>query len=231
MLHKQLGLKGCELIIFAIIWSYTISGKTLFVSESNLAEDLGYTREHVGKTLRSLRKKGLITRSSKKHSKLPTYDYIVNIDGVYSAFPPIKDILKDENQFHIGKGTYFSMGSDIISHNKSINTCICDNGEDVERPSATPDSHLPTLDEIRAYANETKSLIDPDEFYATCCRKKWVIGGRKVTNWRRLFEQWKPQQRTQAEALKERRGNKNTASQSVTEKYESLFRSIGYEID
>lgn len=228
MLHKHLGLKGCELILFAIIWSYTISGKALFASESNLAEDLGYTREHIGKTLRALRKKGLISRSSKKHSKLPTYDYIVNIDGVCSAFPPMKDILKDEKKAHNMMGANFSRGSDIFSHNKSTNICIFDKGGDEDVPLSAPDNPLPTLEEIRTYASETKSLIDPEEFYETCCRKNWVIGGRIVNDWTRLFDHWKPKQQTKVEAQKER---PTTTAQSVTDKYESLFRSIGYEID
>lgn len=227
MLHKHLGLKGCELILFAIIWSYTIAGKTLFASESHLAEELGYTREHIGKSLRSLRKKGLINRSTKKHCKLPTYDYTVNIDGVYSAFPSIKDFLKDENKDHIMMGTYISMGSDIISHNSSTNICIFDNEADKDGPPPTPDNLLPSLEEIRAYANETKSLIDPKEFYETCCQKDWVISGRKVNDWRSLFDKWKPMQSTMAETS-ERQGHQQTNSPSVAEKYEAVFKSIGY---
>lgn len=231
MLNRHLGLKGCELLLFAIIWSYTVSGKTLFVSESHLAEDLGYTREHVGKALRSLRKKGLITRSAKKHSKLPTYDYEVNIDGVYSAFPPIKDFLKNENKDHIMMGTNISMGCDIISHNRSINTIIYDTGGDEDGSPSTPDKPIPTIEEIRLYATETKSLIDPDEFYETCCRKDWIIRGRKVNDWRSLFDKWKPLQSAMAETSIERQGHLNANSTSVTEKYETVLKSIGYGND
>lgn len=127
-------------------------------------------------------------------------------------------------------GTYVSLGCDIFSHNRSINTCICDTGGDEDRPPSTPDNPIPTIEEIRVYANETKSLIDPNEFYETCCQKDWVISGRKVNDWRSLFDKWKPMQSTMAETS-ERQGHQQTNSPSVTEKYEALLKSIGYGTD
>ena len=86
MMGRGLKLKGCELLLFALIWSFTAKGKVMYVAEENLAEMMMYTREHIGRSLRTLRKKELIVRNG-KHPGGQSYDYVVNIEKVRQIIP------------------------------------------------------------------------------------------------------------------------------------------------
>lgn len=86
MMGRGLKLKGCELLLFALIWSYTAKGKVMYVAEENLAVMMMYTREHIGRSLRTLRKKELIVRNG-KHPGGQSYDYVVNVEKVRQIIP------------------------------------------------------------------------------------------------------------------------------------------------
>lgn len=45
---------------------------------------------------------------------------------------------------------------------------------------------IPTLEEVQAYADETKSLVDPVRFYDWYAKNRW----RGVLDWREKFRQW-----------------------------------------
>ena len=87
MLAEGLGLKGLSQSIFALVFSYTRSGRTMFESEESLAKCFGYSREHVCKTLGKLVKSGLLLRGS-RHEGLLTIDYSVNITTVARMLGP-----------------------------------------------------------------------------------------------------------------------------------------------
>ncbi len=86
MMSGGLQLKGCELLIFAVIWSYSAKGKPMYMSEEKLAEMMMYSREFVGRSLRALREKNLILRKGKHHGG-QTYEYVVNTDEVRKKVP------------------------------------------------------------------------------------------------------------------------------------------------
>lgn len=79
MLGEGLGLKGCELLIFAKIASFTRQGKTMFESEQSLANYTGYSKRKVISAMKSLLDQGLIVRS-KQQTKYLTYEYTVSDD-------------------------------------------------------------------------------------------------------------------------------------------------------
>jgi len=51
-------------------------------------------------------------------------------------------------------------------------------------------AQIPTLEEVRLYARRRQSLIDPDDFWARYQRSGWMIGGRPIQNWRKIFDAW-----------------------------------------
>ena len=226
--QNALGLKGCELILFAFIWSFYIHGKAMFKGERDIADDFGYSREHVGQCLRSLIEKGYIVRSNKKHKGLPTYDYSININGVRIAYPGINDTLGGENgvKDHTMVGENVSLQCEEMSYNRNRMTDIYDTvGEDGAAANTDPPiKNIPTLEEIKKYANETKSLIDPNEFFKTCSQKNWIIGGGPVKNWKRLFDKWASPKIEE----EQRRSRPTSHSNSALNDYENLLHEIGY---
>ena len=63
MMRQGLNLKGCELLLFALIFSFSKKGLTMYESELSLSERLPYSREQIGKSLASLLSQGLVIRS------------------------------------------------------------------------------------------------------------------------------------------------------------------------
>ena len=87
MLAEGLGLKGLPLNLFALVFSFTRSGRTMFESEESLAVCFGYSREHVCVIMKELSRKGLLIKGS-KHAGLQTNDYSVNIAAVARMLSP-----------------------------------------------------------------------------------------------------------------------------------------------
>lgn len=77
MIGGKLGLKGCELLVFAYAYSFYRDGKKLFASEGNLGSLICYSRKQVDLSLDRLCEKGLLLRSESKHPGHNTYCYSV----------------------------------------------------------------------------------------------------------------------------------------------------------
>ena len=60
MLGRGLGLKGCELLIFGLVVSYSRKGKVLFESEQSLSDYTGYSKRSIRTALKNLVAQGLI---------------------------------------------------------------------------------------------------------------------------------------------------------------------------
>ena len=87
MLSGGLGLKGLPLSLFALVFSFTRSGRTMFESEESLAACFGYSREHVCVVMKALSRKGLFTKGA-KHDGLQTNDYSVDFTAVARMLSP-----------------------------------------------------------------------------------------------------------------------------------------------
>lgn len=82
MMRSGLDLKGCELLLFALISSFSRKGLTMYESEQSLSEHFPYSRVQIGKVLCSLVAKGYVIRSDAKHPHRQSYDYSVNFKKV-----------------------------------------------------------------------------------------------------------------------------------------------------
>ena len=131
MMGKRLCLKGCELLIFAMIVSYSRKGKTLFVSEQSLAEYTGYTKRHISNALKNLRARGLIVQSRGKHSKYLTNEYTVddevkrkyfNVDVEYISPIAVKKLQQESGNNFTNKGEITSTNNNTKEYkNKAKN--------------------------------------------------------------------------------------------------------------
>lgn len=108
MLEGGLNLKGCELLLYALIWSYSRKGKQMYESEQSLAERFGYSRKQIGLALGSLCRKGYIEKLS-KHKGLQSFDYRCNISSQQAV-----------TKLPIGMTQNVSSGRHKSSHNNSM---------------------------------------------------------------------------------------------------------------
>lgn len=64
-------------------------------------------------------------------------------------------------------------------------------GKPVKRPRFVP----PTLDEVRAYCEERKNGIDPEEWWNFYESKNWMIGKNKMAKWKSAIVTWERMRR------------------------------------
>ena len=128
MMGDGLKLKGCELLLYGLIYSYTINGKTLYEKEEALACRFSYSREHICRSIRVLLAKGYIDRLG-RHPGAETYDYIVS-QSVLDQLDTIDNISHTGVNFHhIPNEEKVSSLSDKISHNNKMEINEIDKGD------------------------------------------------------------------------------------------------------
>ena len=82
---QVLGLKGCDLLIFAIIFRHTKNDESWYIKNlSEYSEMLGYNRATICISLRNLTKKGLIIKEAQtwQEDENQRTKYKINIDKV-----------------------------------------------------------------------------------------------------------------------------------------------------
>lgn len=113
MLGPGLKLKGCALLLYAMIYSYIINHKEMYEKEASLAKRLCYTREMVAKTLNKLVKDGLIIRKNALHTPGNTHVYIADLSRPECEINSHLDVKK----VHTGMRNNFTSACDNTSHN------------------------------------------------------------------------------------------------------------------
>ena len=48
----------------------------------------------------------------------------------------------------------------------------------------------PTIEEIKAYCQERKNLVDPERFYDFYSSKGWMVGKNKMKDWKAAIRTW-----------------------------------------
>ena len=64
-----------------------------------------------------------------------------------------------------------------------------------EIESESESDKQPSLAEVKAYADEIHSSVDPRRFYLYYAGKEWHIGNDPVSDWRALFRKWSADER------------------------------------
>ena len=113
MLEPGLKLKSCALLLYALIYSYTVNHKEMYEKEASLAKRLCYTREMVAKTLNKLVKDGLIIRKNELHTPGNTHVYIADLSRPECEINSHLDVKK----VHTGMRNNFTSTCDNTSHN------------------------------------------------------------------------------------------------------------------
>ena len=81
---QVLGLKGCDLLVFAVIFRHTKKEKWYIKSLSEYSEMLGYNRATICLSLQNLTKKGLLIKEAQtqQEDEDQRMKYKINLDKV-----------------------------------------------------------------------------------------------------------------------------------------------------
>ena len=100
-----LHLKGCELLVYAVVFGYSQKGAgCYFGSAAALAEALGVSRQTIVSTFKSLTERGLLIKTDDYHAGVHTCAYAVNLDlsnnftGCQETLQGCKEILQGGSQ-------------------------------------------------------------------------------------------------------------------------------------
>ena len=67
--------------------------------------------------------------------------------------------------------------------------------KEIDIESESESDKRPSLAEVKAYADEIHSSVDPQRFYLYYSDKDWHIGNDPVSDWRGLFRKWTADER------------------------------------
>lgn len=169
---NDLGLRGNELALYAIIWGFSQDGRSEFVgSISYIQEWLGCSRPTVIKTLAALAEKGLVVKKVAKNGfDCNAYKALPNpLDGSQKTLPGVvKNFNQGSKEILPGVVKNFNGGSQNSLPNNNTNNYISNNSnKEIEAPPAPPAPPPPDEEKeekpVRHKYGEYKNVLLTDE--------------------------------------------------------------------
>lgn len=91
----------------------------------------------------------------------------------------------------------------------------------------------PSLDDVKKYAQETGSNVDPERFYQFYSDKDWMTGNEPINDWKALFRKWsageKPKKPKQYVTSAEYNEKPKKIDAAAVNKVADLLKSWGVE--
>lgn len=201
----QLGLKGNELLIYALIAGFCQDGVSeCWTSQETMAEWCGgISTRAVRDILQNLITKKLITKKECLNKNVK-YSYKVveivpelssNEQEVFSTQPELSSG-GDRNFFPVVQE--LSSGNnkiDNIHDNKIDNKTIKEKKEIKEKKKNLPETKervfkKPSVEEISSYCQERNNNINPEQFYDYYEANGWKINRNPMKDWKATVRNW-----------------------------------------
>lgn len=192
----RLGLKGNELLVYAIIYGFSQDDETRFTgSLQYLADWTNSTKQSCIKCLKSLAEKGYITK----------YEKIVN--GVkfceYQAFKPKSMVVNkvEQGSKQSSHGIKQSLTGGIkqslpnILDNNTLDNTLDNNidsniGGNNNTPKKKEKFKAPTVEEVQEYCTERGNNIDAQHFIDYYSARGWMLGKNHIKDWKACIRTW-----------------------------------------
>lgn len=181
---RDLGLKGNELLIYAIIYGFCQDDSSNYRAGNNyISAWLKISQRTVVSIINSLMNKKLIIQN-KETNNACTYEIVSQ--GVVKNFH--KGVVKN---FHKGcekvsQGGCEKVSLSTLKDNKYINNKVNNKERDTKAHSFIP----PTLSEVEEYCQLRKNKINPNQFINFYESKGWMIGKNKMKDWKACIKTW-----------------------------------------
>lgn len=166
---RAMGLSGNELIVFALINSYSQKGNGVFFGGINfLCEVCGISRKTAFNVLNSLIEKEYIIKNEIGHNGVRYVTFKVNENFTHGV-----------QNLHIG-------GVEITPNIES--TYINDNTLSNNKRSSK--FQKPSVEEVREYCQSRRNGIDAETFINFYESKGWVVGKSPMKDWKAAIRTW-----------------------------------------
>lgn len=199
----ELGLKGNELIIYALIYGFTQTYNIGYTGGIRyLALWTNSTRQSVHKVLKSLSKKELICQGTARIDDV-NYVYIKALKGkqsLHQAENKCKQSLHECKQsLHEVSTKFTSEGKQSLHTHYNINNNISDNynynisekKSKKKKQKSESEFVVPSLEEVKKYITESNLNVDAEFFYDYYQSRGWKLGKDiDMDDWKATVRNW-----------------------------------------
>lgn len=211
---RATGLKGYDLLVFAVINAYSQRGEGCFYgSASTLGEMVGIEKRSALRTLRKLTDSGYLKKGD------------IYKGGVkYCAYQAVADRCQkvtDDKKTPVTKSA--STGDNLSHNNKDIykNNTVPSNTRTREK---SVHFVAPTVEEVAQFCAERGNGIDAEAFVAFYASKGWKIGTTPMKDWRAAVVTWeKRDAQRAAEAQQQPARRHETAFEHNLREYDRML--------
>lgn len=172
-MSTELGIQSKnEMLLYALIYSYSDGGSAFYGSTEYLAKRLGSSKSRIIKVLNEMVSKGLIFKktSGRFNFYVTNYNYVCNTDEQkVSVQHPTRCQIDTE--------------SSVISTPNNINNNINDTIS-VKR------FVKPNVEEIESYCKERNNSVDAQQFFDYYESKGWKVGKTPMKDWKAAVRTW-----------------------------------------
>lgn len=172
-MSTELGIQSKnEMLLYALIYSYSDGGSAFYGSTEYLAKRLGSSKSRIIKVLNEMVSKGLIIKktSGRFNFYVTNFNYVCNTEEpTVSEQHPIRCQVDTENS--------------VIPTPNNINNNIKNN-------ISVTRFVKPKVEEIDSYCKERKNNVDAQQFFDYYESKGWKVGKSPMKDWKSAVRTW-----------------------------------------
>ena len=172
-MSTELGIQSKnEMLLYALIYSYSDGGSAFYGSTEYLAKRLGSSKSRIIKVLNEMVSKGLIIKktSGRFNFYVTNFNYVCNTEEpTVSEQHPIRCQVDTE--------------SSVIPTPNNINNNIKNN-------ISVTRFVKPKLEEIDSYCKDRKNNVDAQQFFDYYESKGWKVGKSPMKDWKSAVRTW-----------------------------------------
>lgn len=186
---NRLGLKGNELLVYAIIYGFSQNHESSFTGSIRYLSDfIGCSKRTVLTSLQRLSDMGLILKIERWANNVKYCEYAVVEQGGEIISPVVKNFPKPGEEISSQVVKNFPKGGEKISpNNKSDNKVDTKVINKVGKNSKfTP----PEVSKVAEYCAERNNNVDAEAFVDFYTSKNWFVGKTKMVDWKAAVRTW-----------------------------------------
>lgn len=202
-MSTELGIQSKnEMLLYALIYSYSDGGSAFYGSTEYLAKRLGSSKSRIIKVLNEMVSKGLIIKktSGRFNFYVTNYNYVCNTEEpTVSVQHPTRCQIDTESSVVPTPNNINNNINDTISAKRFVK---------------------PNVEEIESYCKERNNSVDAQQFFDYYESKGWKVGKSPMKDWKASVRTWE----------KNDYGYHNkTVSEEPTKPQFNFVKSEGYE--
>lgn len=172
-MSTELGIQSKnEMLLYALIYSYSDGGSAFYGSTEYLAKRLGSSKSRIIKVLNEMVSKGLIIKKTSGRFNF----YVTNFNYVCNTEEPTVSVQHPTR-------CQIDTESSVIPTPNNINNSI-NNTISVTR------FVKPTVEEVRAYCKERNNNVDAEKFITHYQSNGWKVGKSAMKDWKAAVRTW-----------------------------------------